>query len=135
MCRSLIEIRYIDRDCNHGTYWELPSPDPACNGIRHFMVENQLKCKHCWVADGNKKKSWRQYGIRGTPGAGTRGAVRTRLRLNIDRIDYPIQAMSCKRQSDCPIWAPRYKWHTRDWAARALLLQRMDNIQEAPDLQ
>lgn len=125
MCRKIVEILY--RKCQHASYWEIPSPDPNCNGIRHHYVQTSLKaCKHCWVRRGLPKKTWRRKGLE--------DGRKVRLRLKRHAIEYPIQTCGLARSSNCPTWRPRYRWNTREWASRSLYLQELDTIAEVGTL-
>ena len=130
MCRLFIEVQYLTRDedpiqCNHFATWELPSPDPSCNGIRHIMVHNRLKpCIHCWVSTGSKKRTWRRAGFAPKETDGL--DPETRHILELQTLSYPIQPTTAIRESACPTWERAYKFRSRDWANRFLTQKRMN---------
>ena len=127
MGANLRLIRYLV--CSHQDTYVIPSKDANCNGILHFLaMSTNRKCKHCWVAiDGQQKKTWRRACI--NPDGDSFQRTMDNY-FNFNRIVYPIQAVGARPTSDCDTWKRRWPWHTRAWAVRQLLLQRMSRFEE-----
>ena len=129
MCRTLVEIQY--QICNHTVIWEIPSPIRDCSGILHRLTLDQYQiCKHCWVARGHQKKSWRRNLV-------LIPAYRRReiLKLYIPTMTYSIQAVDAKRPRKCPTWHRRYPWQTRKAAIRTMKLRSIDLHEEYRHIQ